>query len=376
VVAKDKFFSHFIVMKFKYTLIFGLVLSGLSLSAVLNGQSLFMLHRGSDANDNVASIIEIDMSGDQIGQWTAPATGTDQYMYLSGVDDRRYMSRSQNGNLLSFNGFARLEDGENETALFAFDLNTRTFDSSTRYTGPSALRSTATVDGSEFWVAGLSNVNGIRYLEGGTSSNSVGVSNNTGARQQLLFHNNRMWVSRQSGTNGIGLLDTPPGDFPTGPPTVSIPTLTGIGWNTSSGQYGAFTFLGNDTLIVGLSNFQLQTFVQSPGAESITEDWNLLELDVIPITGEVIGISTLVDPETDEITVFYNTATQIWRTTYDPNAFDGDKFSTPELFASGLLGSGEDWGGMVAVVPEPALAWLFGLFSLTAALMWRRRGTT
>jgi len=339
-------------MKSKYSLIFVLILSGLGLSSVLNGQSLFILHRGSDANDNVASIVEIDMNGDLVGKWTAPAIGTDQYMFLSTVNNRRHMSRSQDGNLLTFNGFARQADESAQAALFTFDLNTRTFDSSTRYTGPSALRSAATVDGTGFWVAGLSNVNGIRYVEGGTASSGTVITSNVGARHQLLFHNDLMWVSRQSGTQGIGLLDTPQGDFPTEPPTVSVITLTGIGWAPESGTYEAFTFLGNDTLIVGLTDFQLQTFVHQPGpSDSITENWHLLEQDVIGTTGAVIGVSTLVDPVSGEISVFYNTSTQIWRTIYNPNAPSGEKFSRPEPFAVGLLGAGESWGGQVAIVP-------------------------
>jgi len=366
--------------KYKYALVSVLVLSGLSLSSLVNAQSLFMLLRGSDADDNVASIMEIDMNGALVGQWTAPASGTDQYMFLSSVANRRHMSLSQDGNLLSFGGFARQADNSSQPALFAFNLQTRTFDSSTRYTGSSAFRSVATVDGTGFWGAGLSGLNGIRYMEGGTASSGTVITTNTGARHQLLFHNERMWVSRQSGDHGIGLLDTPPGVYPTEPPTVSVITLTGIGWAPSSGDYEAFTFLGNDTLIVAENNTnQLQTFIHQPGpGDSITEEWNLLELDVIATTGSVIGVSTLVDPVSGEISVFYNTSTQIWRTTYDPNAFDENKFSTPELFASGLLDSeaGERWGGSVAVVPEPALAWLFGLFSLTAALIWRQRGTT
>jgi len=337
-----------------------------------------MLHRGSDANDNVATVMEIDMNGDLMGQWTAPASGTDQYMFLSSISNRRFMSQSNDGNLLSFNGFARQADGSSQDALFAFDLETRTFDSSTRYTGGGSLRSAITTDGTDFWVSGTSGVNGLRYVEGGTISSGVGTTSSTVARNQTIFYNDRIWISRSGGsTHSVSVLNADPGDFPTTSSSIGFPSLTGIGWDSSDGEYQAIAFLAEDTLLVGTGDNELLTFVQSPGASSITDDWNLLELDVISATGgTVIGVSTLVDPETEEITVFYSTFQGIWRTTYDPNAFDGDKFSTPEPFADDLLGAGEEWGGVVAIVPEPALAWSFGLLSLAVAMVWRRRSAT
>jgi len=364
-------------MKIKYTLTALLVLSGFGLSSLVNGQSVFMLHRGSDDNNNVASIMEIDLDGNLIDQWSTPVARADpDHIYLSSVASRRYMSQSLDGNHLSFNSFA---DGSVKRPA-SFDLTTRTFNTSTTYTGPSTLRSVATVDGSGYWLAGLANVDGIRYVESGVSSNGAIITSSGAAREQVLFHNNRMWISREGGsTHGVSYLDLPPGEFPTTASSASLNMLTGIGWNHNSGSYQGFTLLGEDTLFVGTgdgSSSVLKTFIHAGGASSLSDDWNLLELDVINTGGQVIGVSTLVDPGTDEITVFYNTPSQIWRTTYDPNAFDGNKFSTPELFASDLLGDDELWGGIVAIVPEPALAWLFGLFSLTTALVWRRRSAT
>jgi len=364
-------------MRSTLLLLFFLSLTGIGLSTVANGQSIFMLHRGSEANNFVASIMEIDLDGNLIDQWTTPVVRTDpDHIYLSSIATRRYMSQSLDGNLLTFNSFA---DGSVKKPA-AFDLNTRTFDTSTIYTGPSTLRSVATVDGSGYWLSGLTGINGIRYVEGGTSSPSVGITSNTGAREQLLFHNNRMWVSRQSGDHGVSFLDLPPGEFPTTASSEDLTLLTGSGWDTNDGEYQAFTFLGDDTLFVGTqegtgsADSRLLTFIHDPDAPSLSEGWNRLELDQLNTGGQVIGVSTLVDPDSGDIYVFYNTPSQIWKTIYNPAAEEGEKFSTPEMFASDLLGDdGEVWGGVVAVVPEPALAWLFGLFSLTAALVWRRQ---
>jgi hypothetical protein len=344
---------------------------------VAHADLIYVLKRGADADNNVASIVEMNSIGTVLNEWSLPTVRTDpDHVYLSSVSSRRYMSLSNDGQFLVFNGFARnAADTANERALVTFNLTTYEFESSTRYptSGTDTLRASASVDGDQFYSVGVSGV-GVSYNEKGDTAEGFNVETTTNSYNAIRAIDGKLWYTRDTGNGTQGLYFLDGEGFPTEDTDVrSRVRLTGTGWENSAGSYRDFNFLDNYLFIGGggSGDRQLQVFLKDTEEEVFEDGWNRLADDSIDLPQIVLGVHA-VERDNGEIIVYFSREGGVFSVIFDPTAADGERFGTPVELASGYLEAGEDWGGLV-VIPEPGTAvLLFGAFASLLVLVRRR----
>jgi hypothetical protein len=265
--------------------------------------------------------------------------------------------------------------------IVRMDLQNGSFDTSTRiptteayyHSSPAAgagsnIRGVWTMDGSSYYVNGISSTSGgmasgTRYIAHGATSGSVRIQGSALFTNNIEYANGELYYSRVS-TDGSAIY------------VVQIPRDGQGNWPTTAGS------MGSAINIISVSGTTLPPIwgfkYSSDGQTLFTADdlglnvWSLVGSSFTKLAGagQSIAGSGFAQFEIDEdllyTNIYYTNDSGLYYTTWD-----GSVFSNPELLLA--AGSGYAFRG-VAMVPEPATyALLFGLGMLLVVFVRRLR---
>jgi hypothetical protein len=348
-----------------------------------------------------AYLDEYSITGTLEGQVPISDTGANALTLdnIGSFNHEGVLTLSENHQLLTFegyNGAAGTTTASNYATgtIGTIGNSTSTLNTTTTFADDNqTVRAATTIDGNEFWVAlahGLTtSAGGLNYISGtGPTASQTVLGGLLDARSTVILGGSNLstavLVSGSGSSSFEGFGGTGHGVFgltgSSGPPTTSSISGSQINNDASDGSDMVFTnepgdsnsYHGYNTMYLSGNTSAVAGFV-----EKYSYNGTVFAADgpVVDTVGSVdpIGITTMIDPSTGNVDVFYTEPTGIYELTAPDNSTETFNAAAATLVVANPTGAAfYGIANAPVAVPEPASISLLALGG-SALLMRKRR---